>query len=1093
MIKKTLRGAIQILGGLGAGLTIVMILLAWRLSSGPIQLGFLTPYLEDALNGPHQALTLRLEDTVLTWAGWRRTLDIRLINARLMTADDQLVARAPELSLSLSGYALVKGVLAPRRIELFGPTLRVVRRPTGAWELDMGKAETSPEGIDLRALLADMQMAPDPLRPLSYLTRINIHDGHLSVIDQVRNLTWTAPQVDAAVQRDRQTLEANLEAHLSLGDMMARVEMNSTLNWAEESYASDLEIHDLPLNALAPMHEDLAPLEGQALPVAGTITVIGTFESGVEAMDFDLSAEGGVLQLPTPLSQHLELSAATLRGGYLRQEQRLTIAELVTEFPAGTQLILPPENHPAPLRALRGSGRIWLADGRVEIPGLSLDLDGPTLLLKGQAERLGTATHVTADAKLLDAPVDRWQEIWPAGLANDARDWCLNHLSGGRAAEGDVHLALKISDDGAVDVERVDGTLSAEAVDVDYLPPMPPVHNVWGTATFNGSRFDITLKPVREGKLTINRGTIGLFDLDTAVEKAEIDLDISGPAPAALALIDNEPFRFASALDLNPASVRGQSRTRVHLKFALAKDLRTEDVEVKAESDLTDVHMSKIVLDMDLSQGKLHLTADNKGMELRGEALMGSIPASLSWREHFSLPRPFIRRYHVQGTLSDSQRTDEIGLQFAPFTRDFMTGPAAAEVRYTVQDNHDSLLQARLDLRDMALSLSGLGWSKPPGRDGQAEAVLHLRDDQLIEVPSFHVRAGDLSIQGQAKFGPGETTLRSVQFDKFAYGHTNLSGLVVPRDGGGWDANFEGESFDMASLLDNLSNPHPEGETENRDLPPVTLSTTVEHLWLGEGRELTRIAGAMNFDGEKWRGIRMQGKVGGDQDITLVIKPEGEKRLLEVQSTDAGAALRAFDLYDRMVGGSLDLDGEFHDRFLDSPLSGTLNVSDFRLLKAPTIAKLVSYMSITGVLEALDGEEGLKFSTLELPFLYREGSIEVKDGKATGLSLGGTLSGKYNLREGLVDFSGTLVPAYALNAALGKIPVLGDLFTGGEKGSGVFAATYKVKGGIEDPEVNVNALSALAPGFLRNLFGVLDGATEEAKTPDDGLRPPKAN
>ena len=66
----------------------------------------------------------------------------------------------------------------------------------------------------------------------------------------------------------------------------------------------------------------------------------------------------------------------------------------------------------------------------------------------------------------------------------------------------------------------------------------------------------------------------------------------------------------------------------------------------------------------------------------------------------------------------------------------------------------------------------------------------------------------------------------------------------------------------------------------------------------------------------------------------------------------------------------------------------------------------------------------------------------------------------------------TTSPAYALNSALGRIPIIGNIFTGGEKGSGLFAANFRMTGPQEDPKVDVNPLSALAPGFLRRLFGV---------------------
>ncbi|MDH3596031.1 MAG: hypothetical protein OEM93_14410, partial [Rhodospirillales bacterium] len=73
-----------------------------------------------------------------------------------------------------------------------------------------------------------------------------------------------------------------------------------------------------------------------------------------------------------------------------------------------------------------------------------------------------------------------------------------------------------------------------------------------------------------------------------------------------------------------------------------------------------------------------------------------------------------------------------------------------------------------------------------------------------------------------------------------------------------------------------------------------------------------------------------------------------------------------------------------------------------------------------------------------------------------------------------LDLEGTIVPAYTFNRILGAIPILGRILTGGE-GEGLFAFTYEMKGALDDPEVSVNPLSALAPGFLRGLFGGIDG------------------
>ncbi|MCH8835770.1 MAG: DUF3971 domain-containing protein, partial [Proteobacteria bacterium] len=112
---------VHLLGGLAAGFAIILLVAAWRLSSGPVSLAFLSPYIEDALNADRQAFRIRLDDTILTWAGWERTLDIRALNVRAIGPDGRLIASAPELSLSLSTRALMRGMLAPASIEVFRP------------------------------------------------------------------------------------------------------------------------------------------------------------------------------------------------------------------------------------------------------------------------------------------------------------------------------------------------------------------------------------------------------------------------------------------------------------------------------------------------------------------------------------------------------------------------------------------------------------------------------------------------------------------------------------------------------------------------------------------------------------------------------------------------------------------------------------------------------------------------------------------------------------------------------------------------------------------------------------------------------------
>lgn len=233
--------------------------------------------------------------------------------------------------------------------------------------------------------------------------------------------------------------------------------------------------------------------------------------------------------------------------------------------------------------------------------------------------------------------------------------------------------------------------------------------------------------------------------------------------------------------------------------------------------------------------------------------------------------------------------------------------------------------------------------------------------------------------------------------------------------------------------------------------------------------------------------MAVSGDVAEGKTFRLQLQPGGyQRRSVKIVSDDAGAVLRAFGTYDHMVGGKLDLDAAYDDSREDQPLSGVVRITDYQVVKAPALARLLTVAALTGIVDVLKGQ-GISFTNLDAPFTLTDGLLQVKEARAWGPALGLTSKGEVDMDQGRVAIEGTVVPAYALNSVLGNIPVLGWLVTGGEKGGGLVAFNYTMKGPSQDPDVTVNPLSALTPGFLRKLFNIFDDGTEtEArKRPED--------
>jgi hypothetical protein len=186
------------------------------------------------------------------------------------------------------------------------------------------------------------------------------------------------------------------------------------------------------------------------------------------------------------------------------------------------------------------------------------------------------------------------------------------------------------------------------------------------------------------------------------------------------------------------------------------------------------------------------------------------------------------------------------------------------------------------------------------------------------------------------------------------------------------------------------------------------------------------------------------------------------------ESNDMGAALRALGKFDSIQGGRVAVVGTSAGPVPNAPLAARIEARDYILSEAPAMVSLLTIASLTGINDSMKGE-GIRFSRLVGAFTLTDGIMETDLLQAFGSAVGLTARGRIDFDQSQVDLEGTLVPAYSFNRMLNSIPLLGPILTG-RKGEGMFAVTYRMTGKLDDPKVDANPLSALAPGFLRALF-----------------------
>ena len=195
-------------------------------------------------------------------------------------------------------------------------------------------------------------------------------------------------------------------------------------------------------------------------------------------------------------------------------------------------------------------------------------------------------------------------------------------------------------------------------------------------------------------------------------------------------------------------------------------------------------------------------------------------------------------------------------------------------------------------------------------------------------------------------------------------------------------------------------------------------------------------------------------------DVSLV-KDKNNKKTLVIYSDMPQALLSNYKFFDGIKGGKF-----LYSLVYDNESSvSKLSIENFKVIRAPAFAKLLTLADLGGIADLLSGE-GMSFDILEINMKSDSNVSTIEEILALGPSLSVLMEGYIEKKSGLLSLSGTLVPAKTLNRLISKIPVVGGILVGDKVGEGVFGFSFKMKGLPGKIRTTVNPVKTLTPRFI---------------------------
>ena len=679
--------------------------------------------------------------------------------------------------------------------------------------------------------------------------------------------------------------------------------------------------------------------------------------------------------------------------------------------------------------------------------------------------------RVTLKMGVEETQIRALSRLWPTHVAPSVRTWFVDHVPDGVLKRGDYAADFNGAALTAMRYEQAppDQSLLAEGdiVDgavTDILPGMAPLNGINGHLRVTGQTvsFAATSGVMETGhgrRLALSSGRFTVADSALRPTPAIVEVDVGGDVEAVAELLTLPAIAEHASIPVAPGALKGALEGRLRVDFETGVNARDEATTFEIDATTSNLVVDNLIGKEKLEGGALRVVADRSGLRVSGTGRLFNAPATLELRRGFG--DRGAAQAHVAFTFDDAAR------QRAGYAIAGVSGPILATIRTPIPvENVDTQIELDLSRTNFDNPLPGL--VKPAGKPARASFNLTRRGEAMA-LEQFLFDAGPTQAQGVIEFAR-DGAFRAVRLTQARLSPGDDMRIEAQRGGETVKIVARGTNFDARPMMQGLlrADRGGKGTIDNLELDFKSPIVTGHNKQILSNVELK-----MERRGGKLRALALTGFFGREQLTLGTDRSADGASQMEISTNDGGSLLSFLDIYRKMDSGALSATVQLGQNRAD----GALRIRDFYVRGEPTVRQL---MAQSGTARTDDrgnyrfDPDLVRVGRLESEFGWSGGQLAVRDGVLSGPEIGLTFDGYIDFQREKLDLVGTYVPAYALNSLLSNIPVVGVVLAGGQH-EGVFGLSYRLYGALSSPSINVNPLSAIAPGLMRKIMGVIDG------------------
>ncbi|WP_339047672.1 AsmA-like C-terminal domain-containing protein [Candidatus Mesenet endosymbiont of Phosphuga atrata] len=661
-----------------------------------------------------------------------------------------------------------------------------------------------------------------------------------------------------------------------------------------------------------------------------------------------------------------------------------------------------------------------------DIQSLRAQIDQTNLLLSGE---VNTETEqISLKAQIDKVPAKSLCSYFPTSM--NFKDWYCNHITAGDVLSAAVNLETTISDIiSGQSLKNIDLKANIKDVTAKFHEDFESINHLDGNISIQNNNLKVAADKAQFQGFTISSGNMEVSNLGKNDQRINIHGNASSDAYELFEL-----FKIKEIAKVDRGHVLGEAKSEFNFNIndadGLVANLASKIDNLSISNDFYDLFVSSYNFDLSFN--------DNLDIDFKSHGLMYDKPMQLNVNGNYEASNKL--SYEFLGNISPRNAK-----KFTKWAE--MDG----YVNLNLKSRYDEhlVIEGKADLSELELSISSLGWNNESEDHNIIDFTAEIKDKDDIFLKHVHAYGEDLDIELNGRINNG----LYLDFENFKLLNNNLK-LQIQLNNDQSTFNISGESIDLSNLRASLG-----GGSKLRN---TKVTMNVDKMIMKNDVVINDADLDFNCINDNYCNGKFSGLLPDGSDVVA----EYSKIGLELYADNAGLFLKALNIANTVNGGKLSF--YLSSKSENKTAYGMASLSDFYIVRTPILAKILALSSLQGIVNTLNND-GIYFHEFDIPFSYEGGIINIEESWLEGSELGISAIGKANLTDQTFNIKGQIIPAYALNKSIWKIPLLGKLLTGG-KSRGVIAVDYKIKGNEQKNDVSVNLISALAPNILKRVL-----------------------